>query len=198
MRSAIETKLPLSRNCVTESDWRDGSALKSGFLRSRSPCSRADEDLEQHHSMLTALKQIVPRALWVCGRRAANYVRRLRNWRAVVREVHGVTFEDAAVIQRSVRAGVRGAASISTAGAIRYSSPMRHGPLDGIGEFAICGQSDELFPIPPSPTCGGAPPSAPIPQDWVNVYRCRVPTSASSRFLAARLVGPSGRVIAIR
>jgi len=146
--------------------------------------------------MSTALKQIVPRALWVCGRRAANYVRRLRNWRAVVREVHGVTFEDAAVIQRSVRAGVRGAASDLD----RWRDPILVADatvrLDAIGEFAIRGQSDDLFAVLPSRE-----------RSVVAAFRTHLKTGSTFidaganigffAILAARLVGPSGRVIAI-
>ncbi|WP_051531315.1 FkbM family methyltransferase [Sphingomonas sp. URHD0057] len=146
--------------------------------------------------MSSELKRIVPRALWVGGRRAANYVRRLRHWRAVVREVHGVTLDDTAIIQRSVRAGVRGAGSDLD----RWRDPVLIADatvrLAGIGEFAIRGQSDDLFAVLPS-------------RERAVVAAFRTHLKSGSTFidaganigfftiLAARLVGPAGRVIAI-
>jgi FkbM family methyltransferase len=146
--------------------------------------------------MSSELKRIVPRALWVGGRRAANYVRRLRNWRAVVREVHGVTLDDTAIIRRSVRAGVRGAGSDLD----RWRDPVLIADatvrLACIGEFAIRGQSDDLFAVLPS-------------RERAVVAAFRAHLKEGSTFidaganigfftiLAARLVGPAGRVIAI-
>jgi FkbM family methyltransferase len=146
--------------------------------------------------MSSELKRIVPRALWVGARRTVNYVRRLRNWRAVVREVHGVTPADAAVIQRSVRAGVRGAGSDLD----RWRDPVLIADatvrLAGIGEFAIRGHSDDLFAVLPS-------------REHAVVAAFRTHLKSGSTFidaganigfftiLAARLVGPAGRVIAI-
>ena len=146
--------------------------------------------------MLRRLKRIVPHALWVGGRKTANYLRRLRNWRAVVREVRGVTLADAAVIQRSVRAGVRSAG----ADLDRWRDPVLIADatvrLAGIGDFAIRGQTDDLFAILPSRE-----------RAVVAAFRTHLKTGSTFidaganigffTILAARLVGAGGRVIAI-
>ena len=101
-------------------------------------------------SAYVILKRILPGPLRAGGRRTINYLRRRRNWRAVLREVEGVTPADDEIIRRSARIGKRDA--------IR-SLDAWHDPvlvddatvrLHGIGEFVIRGNSDDLFAILPS------------------------------------------------
>jgi FkbM family methyltransferase len=142
------------------------------------------------------LKGIVPGPLWVAGRRTANYLRRLRNWRAVLREVKGVTPADEEIIRRSARVGKRNAMrSLDT-----WQDPVLVDDatvrLGGIGEFAVRGNSDDLFAILPSRERAVVAAFRRILQPGCLF----VDAGANVGFftlLGARLVGGEGRVIAI-
>jgi len=148
------------------------------------------------NSARAMLKGLLPGPLRVGGRRTINYLRRLRNWRAVLREVKGVTPADEEIIRQSARIGKRNAIrSLDT-----WRDPVLVDDatvrLDGIGEFAIRGNSDDLFAILPSRERAVVAAFRRILQPGCLF----VDAGANIGFftlLGARLVGDEGRVIAI-
>jgi FkbM family methyltransferase len=143
-----------------------------------------------------ALKRMVPGPLWIGARRTANYLRRLRNWLAVLKEVDGATAADQVTIRRSARSGIRAASRNLD----DWRDPVLIGDavvrLKGIGEFAVRGASDDLFAILPSRERAVVAAFRQI----LTPGAAFIDAGANIGFftiLASRLVGRSGRVIAI-
>lgn len=142
------------------------------------------------------LKRLIPAPFRRLVRRIETFGRRLVIWRAVVTEVEGVTPADAAVIRRSVHHGLLAAArdlDVWQDPVLIADATIR---LAGIGEFEIRGDSDDLFAVLPSRE-----------REVVAAFRRQLSPGATFvdaganigffSVLAARLVGETGRVIAV-
>ena len=150
----------------------------------------------QREAFRSRLKPYVPRRLWVGARRTASYMKRLLTWVAVLREVRGRSPADRAILNRSARQAVRNAMRDLD----RWQDPILAADarvtVDGVGDFDLRALSDDLHHVLPSRE----------PRIVESMRRALRPgttfVDAGSNvgfyaILASRLVGPSGRVIAI-
>ena len=147
-------------------------------------------------AMRARLKQILPRPLWDAARRSQTFMRRLLIWRALMREIKGATETDRKTLRKSARRGIiRGLKTLDV-----WQNPELIADavlrVPAIGEFEIRAGTDDLYHVLPSR-------EAAIVGELKEQLRpgsTFVDAGANIGFftvLAAQLVGPTGRVVAI-
>jgi FkbM family methyltransferase len=142
------------------------------------------------------LKRILPAPLWIAARRTATYVRRLRIWRAVLSEVEGLNDADKAILRQSFRRGPISALHDLDAWQDPHLIADAWIRVPTRGDFHVRAHSDDLYHVLPSREAEVLKAI----EDALKPGSTFVDAGANIGFftvLAARLVGSTGRVIAI-
>ena len=147
-------------------------------------------------SVRQKLKPYVPSFLWTSLRRCVTYGRRLHTWRAVTRQIAGISDADKAYLREASRSGWRTAFQALD----EWQDPVLLNDarvvVHSVGEFALRAYSDDLYHVLP------AREGAVLAQ----IRQCLKPgdtfvdAGANIGFytvVAAKLVGPTGKVLAI-
>lgn len=152
--------------------------------------------LPQREAFRDRLKPYVPRPLWVGARRTVSYMKRLSGWVAVLREIRGRSPSDRAILNRSARKSVLNAMRNLD----NWQDPIlladARVKVHGIGEFDLRAFSDDLFHVLPS----REPRIVELMHRTLRPGDTFVDAGSNIGFyaiLASRLVGPTGKVVAI-
>ena len=142
------------------------------------------------------LKAIVPTTLWTSLRRGVTYARRIRIWRAVNRQITGVSQIDKKNLRDASRSGWLSALHALD----EWQDPVLLNDarvrVHSVGEFAVRAHSDDLYHVLPSrekavlaAIRNGLKPGDTFVDAGANIGFYTV--------VAAKLVGPAGKVVAI-
>lgn len=141
------------------------------------------------------LRRVLPEPLTVPLKRGDNYVRRLRFWAAIARDVRGVSAADRAALRRSLLA----APATCARGLDRWTDPLLLADAEvevrGVGRFRLRARTDDLWHVAPAREVAviGAI------RERLKAGDTFVDAGANIGFytvMAAHIVGPSGRVVA--
>jgi FkbM family methyltransferase len=148
------------------------------------------------HAGRRRLKALLPQHAHAPLRRAASYAARLRRWMEVVSEIKGVSSGDRRALRRCLMLAPLTSAHDLDAWQNPYADRDLLVDVVDVGRFKIRGNSDDLVHVSPSrePAIVAAIKRLLLPGDLF------IDAGANLGFysvLAARLVGPTGHVVAI-
>ena len=142
------------------------------------------------------LKTYVPSFLWTSLRRSVTYVRRIQAWQAVKREIAGISEADRKKLRDARRSGWRSAWHALDEWQDPVLLEAARVRVHSVGEFALRAHSDDLYHVLPSrekavlaAIRNGLKPGDIFVDAGANIGFYTV--------VASKLVGPTGKVVAI-